>query len=569
LLSETPEQLLFKGALGFRVPAYGVLSWGDFFRPRQIASLTTFSQLIVETQKKAFEESIGSKRDAEGYAKAIAAYLTCALGRAVDYWTINTMWEPGGEFIIHTFSEMTIPIVWDSAEGNPFAPGGGGWNKTCLDWVIRVIQELPKAVGPGSIVNIRAQDIEPPDNAIFSTDPPYFDNIGYADLSDAFYVWERKPLASIFPELSRRLSTPKDGELVATAARHGGTIKARDFFLEGMKSVFARMHSSNSTDPISIYYSFKEKGRIGSGSGWEAFLEAIVGPGWQIDASWPLKTERPTRNRSIGKAALASAVVLVCRKRPENAEVCTRSDFIRTLKRELPSAVEYIRRAGVSPVDIQQCIIGPGIGVFSRYSRVLEDDDSRMSVKNALILVNRIWNEIENELDADFDSETQVALSWYASYGFDAKPSGELITQANAKSLPISALFASGLFKDMKGKVALTPRESLPRDWSPTKDKSLTIWECVQHTARALNADDGGSQAAAKLVAGMGVKSTDARALAYRLYEVASHKSWAAEALIYNELAQEWTQLEDIAGKYGVFGKSSPKILDLFGEAAL
>jgi putative DNA methylase len=541
-----PEQSMFRGALGFRLQAYGVHTWGNFFRDRQIAALTVFADLIGEAQRLAAVAADQAGVDKEAYGNAVATFLVCALGRAVDYWTINTMWEPGGEFIIHTFSEMTIPIVWDSAEGNPFTSGGGGWNKTCLDWVVRVIEALPHMVAQGNIQNIRAQDIEPPVGSVFSTDPPYFDNIGYADLSDAFYVWERKPLSSIYPALGRRLATPKDDELVATSARHGGSNQARDFFLGGMRSVFDRMHRSSSTDPISIYYSYKEKGQVGHGGGWESFLEAIVGPGWQIDASWPLKTERPTRNRSIGKAALASSIVLVCRKRSIDAPIATRAEFVRALKRELPDAIDAIRKAGVGPVDMQQSVIGPGMGVFSRYSKVLEDDDSAMPVKTALSLINRVWGEIENELDTNFDPETQVALAWYADYGFDSRPSGELITLANAKNISSDALFSSDVFANLKGKAALTARNDLPDDWSPSTDKT-TIWECVQHTARVLNAPDGGGDAAARLVAQMGPKAADARALAYRLYEICSQKGRAGEALVYNELAQEWGRLEDIA----------------------
>ena len=546
---ETAGQSLMKGALGFRLPAYGVNVWRDFFRHRQISALGTFAGLVDEARllANAEGEQLGFGRE---YGNAIAAYLICALGRAVDYWTINTMWEPGGEFIILTFSEMTIPIVWDSAEGNPFAPGGGGWNKTCLDWVVRVISELPSS-GSGEIKLLRAQDIAPPTATVFSTDPPYFDNIGYADLSDAFYVWERKPLQGISPDLGRRLSTPKDDELVATAARHGGSVNARDFFLKGMTEVFGKMSLSESTDPISIFYSYKEKGGVGLGSGWEAFLEAIVGPGWQIDASWPLKTERPTRNRSIGKAALASSIVLVCRKRSSGAETITRADFIRLLKRELPNAIDDIRKAGVGPVDMQQSVIGPGMGVFSRHSRVLEDDDSPMSVKTALAIINRIWGEIENEGDATLDPETQVALAWFATYGFDTKASGELITLANAKNIPTATLFKSDVFEDLSGKAGLKPRERLSSDWTPAGDASLTIWECVQHTARALSAENGGDAAAARLIAQMGSKAADARSLAYRLFQIATDKGWAAEALVYNELATEWPRLQALAEGMG------------------
>jgi putative DNA methylase len=245
--------------------------------------------------------------------------------------------------------------------------------------------------------------------------------------------------------------------------------------------------------------------------------------------------------------ALASSIVLVCRKRADTATIITRAEFIRALKRELPEAIDAIRKAGVGPVDMQQSVIGPGMGVFSRHAKVLEDDDSAMGVKTALALINRVWGDIETELDTNFDAETQTALAWFTSYGFDPKPSGELITLANAKNIPLSALFNSGVFADLHGKTGLIKRENLPSDWSPATDKTPTVWECVQHTARVLNASDGGGEAAARLVAQMGSKAADARALAYRLYEICSHNTWSAEAKVYNELAQEWTKLEDIA----------------------
>jgi putative DNA methylase len=261
--------------------------------------------------------------------------------------------------------------------------------------------------------------------------------------------------------------------------------------------------------------------------------------------------------------ALASSVVLVCRKRPENAPTTTRADFLRVMRREMPEAVDKIRRASVGPVDMPQSVIGPGMGVFTRYARVLEDDDSAMTVKTALALINRVWGEIEGDLDANFDAETQVALAWFATYGFDARPSGDLINIATAKNTTIDALFRSGVFENMHGKAGLTPRDRLPEDWSPATDRMATVWECVQHTARVLRAEEGGAEAAAQLVATMGPKAEDARALAYRLYEIASQKGWAAEALVYNELAQDWARLEDRAA-----AQPPPVIGDLFGVAA-
>lgn len=265
-----------------------------------------------------------------------------------------------------------------------------------------------------------------------------------------------------------------------------------------------------------------------------------------------------------GANVLSSSIVLVCRKLAAEATVITRADFIRLLRRELPDAIDDIRKAGVGPVDMQQSVIGPGMGVFSRHAKVLEDDDSAMSVKTALSLINRVWEEIDQELDAAFDAETQVALAWFATYGFDARPSGELIMLANAKNIGTNALFASGVFKDLKGKTALTPRDELPKGWTPARDKTLTIWECVQHTARVLNAEDGGGAAAGRLVAEMGPKAAEARALAYRLFEIATQKGWAAEALIYNELAQEWPKLEDLASTADVRATTATAQAELF-----
>lgn len=262
-----------------------------------------------------------------------------------------------------------------------------------------------------------------------------------------------------------------------------------------------------------------------------------------------MRTESAGRLIGNKANALASSIVLVCRKRADDASSITRADFIRLLKKELPDAIDDIRKAGVGPVDMQQSVIGPGMGVFSRHAKVLEDDDSAMPVKTALTLINRVWEEIDQEVTASFDAETQVALAWFGSYGFEPRTSGDLIMLANAKDISSDALFSSGVFQDLRGKTALTKRDELPPDWTPKKDKTLTVWECVQHTARVLNAKDGGGPAAAKLVAEMGAKAADARTLAYRLFEIATQKGWSAEALVYNELAQEWPKLEDLVTK--------------------
>jgi len=346
-------------------------------------------------------------------------------------------------------------------EGNPFCMSSGTLG-TSIELVSSCIDTLP-ACGYGSVSEIDAANNSfPMRPVIISTDPPYYDNICYADLSDFFYVWMRSSLAGVWPDLFRRLVTPKDQELIATPYRHGSKPEAEAFFMRGMSGALQAMrNAATDGEPLAVYYAFKqsEVGEDGiTSAGWSSFLQAIVEAGLAVDGTWPVRTE--LSNRLIGREAnaLASSVVLVCRKRDAEATIATRAEFIRALKREMPDAIDNIRKAGVGPVVMQQSVIGPGMGVFTRYAKVLESDDSPMNVKTALSLINRVWEEIENELDANFDPETQVALAWFASYGYDVKKSGELISQANAKNIPDRALFDARVFENLHGNTALTPR---------------------------------------------------------------------------------------------------------------
>jgi putative DNA methylase len=578
-----PEGELVDKALGFRVPAYGLTRWADLFTSRQLVALTTFSGLVSEARQKALLDASAAGLPDDGtplsiggagttaYADAVATYLAFAVDKLADLGNSLVRWEPVAQCPRQLFGRQAIPMVWDFAEGNVLSTSSGGFEV--------IYEGQSRAMGSAygwyfrgantSIANLdAARNSYPVRPVIICTDPPYYDNIGYADLSDFFYVWLKRSLLDVWPDLFRRLVTPKEEELVVTPFRHGGKVEAEAFFMKGMGQALAAMRTAaTETEPLTIYYAFKQSELAEEGitsAGWSSFLQAVVDAGLAVDGTWPMRTENASRMRGQDSNALASSIGLVCRKRTPAAETLTRAEFIRALKRELPDAIDKIRKAGVGPVDMQQSVIGPGMGVFSRYAKVLEDDDSSMPVKTALSLINRVWEEIENELETNFDAETQVALAWFATYGFDAKPSGELITLANAKNVPLGALFASGVFSDGKGKAGLTARADLPDNWSPGSDKGLTVWECVQHTARVLNAEDGGGEAAARLVAEMGPKAADARALAYRLYEIASQKGWAAEALIYNELAQEWPKLEDLASTAGARSATADAQASLF-----
>jgi putative DNA methylase len=561
LSPSTPTRAMITGGV---CSAYGLRSWGHLFTARQIVALTVFSDLVDKAREQVladarsigFVESTSRLNDsgsgAVAYADAVATYLGLALGRSTDFWSSLATWQNAAknELVAHTFVRQALPMTWDFAEANPFSSSGGNFVGN-LQFVAKSIDAWFPS-GGGSITNIDATDnlfsVGP---VIVSTDPPYYNNIGYADLSDFFYVWLRRSLASVWPELFRRLITPKDTELVATSFRHGGKAEADAFFMEGIGKALISIKGFSVEDvPIAIYYAFKQSEASEDGltsAGWSSFLQGIVNAGLSVDGTWPIRTERAARSGAMDANFLASSIVLVCRKRHSDAAIATRAEFVRALKHDMPDAIAAIRQAGVGPVDMQQSVIGPGMGVFTRFARVLEDDDSTMLVRTALSLINRVWEEIENELDANFDPATQVALAWFATYGFEAKPAGELIILANAKDIPLASLFSGGVFHDLRGRAGLIPRVELPASWSPASYKYVTVWECVQHTARALNAADGGAEAAAALVAQMGRKAEDARALAYRLFEIASQKGWSAEALVYNELAEEWRNLEDLA----------------------
>jgi putative DNA methylase len=577
LSAPTPIRAMITGGV---CSAYGLRTWGHLFTPRQLIALTTFSDLVDEAREKALTDARaadlpdgptplhkGGTGDA-AYADAVATYLAFALSRSADRGSSICSWDssPKMEALRNTFARQALPMTWDFAEGSPFSASTGNFTLN-IEWVAEALEATP-AISTGSVFNIdAAKNSFPVGPIVISTDPPYYDNIGYADISDFFYVWLKRSLAKVWPDLFRRLTTPKREELVATRYRHGSKQQAEVFFMEGMSEALTAMRkAATDGEPLAIYYAFKQSELAEEGivsAGWASFLHAVVDAGLAVDGTWPVRTELSNRMIAKDANALASSIVLVCRKRADAAQTVTRADFLRALKREMPEAVEKIRKASVGPVDMLQSVIGPGMGVFTRYARVLEDDDSTMSVKTALTLINRVWGEIENDLDANFDPETQVALAWFATYGFEARASGDLIGMANAKNIPIEALFRSGVFQNLHGKAGLTAREKLPEDWSPVTDKTATVWECVQHTARALRAQEGGAEAAARLVSAMGAKVEDARTLAYRLYEIASQKGWAAEALVYNELAQDWTELEDQAARQQLSATR-----DLFGAIA-
>jgi len=561
-----PDVTLPVNPRDFKTPNYGMMTFADLFTSRQLVALTTFSDLITEARKRIAHDAIQAGLSDDGkplreggtgataYAESVGVYLSLGIGRSANYWSALTPW--GGDFIVQTFGRQAIPMVWDHAEGNPFSASTGNW-KGALEWIGKVMVNAFPASQRGVASQTDAQTQILSCNKIVSTDPPYYDNIGYADLSDFFYVWLRRSLKPIFPDLFATLSTPKTEELVATPYRHGSKGKAEAFFLDGMTQAMHRLaEQSHPVFPVTIYYAFKQSESDGAdgttNTGWDTFLAAVIEAGFAISGTWPMRTERD-QGLKTGTNALASSIILVCRKRGQSAGMATRREFMKAIKEELPGALRNLQRGNIAPVDLAQTAIGPGMGIFTRYARVLESDGSPMSVRTALTLINQALDEVLAEQEGDFDSDTRWALAWFEQFGVDEGPFGEADNLSRAKNTAVSALEQAGIVKSRGGKVRLLSRQELPKDWDPMGDKRLTIWEITQHLIRSL--DDLGEEGAARLVSKLGGVAETARELAYRLFSLSERKGWAREALAYNSLVVSWPEITRLAISTGATGE--------------
>ena len=405
------------------------------------------------------------------------------------------------------------------------------------------------ATGYGSSSQMNASSQDCTQHKIVSTDPPYYDNIGYADLSDFFYVWLRRSLRPVFPDLFATLTVPKAEELVATPYRHGSKGEAETFFLNGMGKAMQRLaEQAHPGFPVTIYYAFKQSEKTGDegtvSTGWETFLAAVIRSGFALSGTWPMRTERPSGVKT-GTNALASSIVLVCRQRPADAPMATRREFVAALKSELPVALAHLQRSNIAPVDLAQAAIGPGMAVYTCYAKVLDAAGKALSVREALVLINQTLDETLVQQEGDFDADSRWALAWFEQFGFDEGEYGIAEMLSKAKNTSVAGMVDAGILDSKAGTVRLLKPEELPPDWDPTTDPRLTAWEMVHHLVRALEA--GGESAAAELAAWLGVKAEAARELCYRLYTLCERKKRAAEALSYNSLVQSWPEITRLA----------------------
>ena len=540
--------------------AYGLTTWGDLFTDRQLLALTTFSDLVAEAREKVLADALVAGMDreaprladggtgAEAYADAVATYLGLVIGRQANRLSNLNFWDPGGANVQQVFARQALPMVWDFCEANPFSDSSGNFVGQ-VRYLAKVVEVAASTEAQVAVIQQDAAGVTPLlDRSIVATDPPYYDNIAYADLSDFFYVWHRRTLRNVWPDLYRRVMAPKDEELVATPYRHGGKEAAERFFMEGMGQALRNMHRSGADGfPVTLYYAFKQAEVAKEGltsAGWATFLQGLFDAGYVVDGTWPVRTEL-SGNLKKRVNALASSIVLVCRNRPSDAKAITRREFMARLRAGMPDALKKIREGGVGPVDMAQASIGPGMGIFTAASSVLEPDDTPMSVRAAIALINQVRDEISGEEATGYDRETRFCIDWFDEFGMDESASGDAINMAQAYDIGIDDLQKAGVVSAHAGKARLLRRDELPADWNPRADKRLTDWECAQHLARVIESPGGGMDAAARLYSEMGAERGEAaRMLAYRLYDICERKSRAAEAQVWNTLAQEWPALD-------------------------
>ena len=561
-----PDVEFFQQALGFRVGNYGMAKWGDLFTPRQLVALTTFSNLVGEAIARVRHNAAGTGlpdddrplrnggASATAYAEAVGMYLAFTLSKQADLSNSLCRWEPIAQCPRNLFGRQAIPMIWDYAEGNPLGDSSGSWT-VFVDGVVKAFSKTFEKVQSTASGRSQHSDAGTQDfsrHRVVSTDPPYYDNIGYADLSDFFYVWLRRSLQPVFPDLFATLAVPKAEELVATPYRHGSRAAAETFFLDGMTLALRRLaEQAHPGFPVTIYYAFKQsesKGDVGTAStGWETFLDAVIRAGFAITGTWPMRTENSSRMRGMDSNALASSIVLACRPRSAHAPSATRREFQEALRTELPEALTHLQRSNIAPVDLAQASIGPGMAVFTRYSKVLNADGSTMTVRDALNLINQTLDETLAEREGDFDADTRWALAWVERSGYEEGEYGVAETLSKAKNTSVDGLVRAGIIESRRGTARILKPSELDPDWDPGSDSRLTVWEMTQHLIRAL--ESGGEPAAGGLAAKLGSQAESARELAYRLFTISERKRRAADALAYNGLVESWPEIVRIAGE--------------------
>ena len=576
---DAPQERMPVNPRWFSPPFYGLETYASLFTNRQLLALTTFSDLVGEARERVERDASDAgmgEVEAADYGKAVALYLGLASSRAADYCSTIATWSsnPQNELVRGTFARQALPMTWDFAESNVFGPSSGTLD-IMVTAVGKALDLLPAEQTTGNVVQADATT-RPYDHYVINTDPPYYDNIGYADLSDFFYVWLRRSLGTIYPEVMSTILTPKEPELIASPYRHGGSReKAEAHFESGFVETFTHMRAGHHPDfPLVVYYAFKQaetdnENGIAS-TGWETMLNGLIQAGWSVTGTWPVRTERAGRSVGIGTNALASSVVLACRPRHVTAASTDRRGFLRALRSELPDKLRKLQEGNLAPVDLPQSAIGPGIAVFSRYAKVTEPDGTPMRVRTALGLINDVLADVLNEQEGEFDQDTRWAIRWFEQFQWGKGTFGDAETLAKAYNVSVKGLQDAHITGSGDSKVWLVAPADLPESYDPETDVRISVWEAAMHLSRVL--DGKGAQSgvtpAGELLAGIrqrGEFDEDAiRDLAHLLYSVCDRRRWSESGQRFNNLASAWSDLQAEARAAEKRGPRKPKPQPLF-----
>ena len=541
-----PTGHLADQAWNLRVQGYGITHWYQLFTKRQLLAITTFSDLIADVRQMVKQDS-----GDEEYADAVCTYLALVLGRTADSSSSCARWQNSGDKVAGVFARQAIGIVWDFAEVNIFSASTQNWMAQ-IEWVAKVVERLPIDTNSGKAYQADASTtIHAKGGPVIVTDPPYYDNIGYADLSDFFYVWLRVLLRNVYPDLFAGILTPKDEEITAIASRFDDP---RQRFEDLLNKTFKLIRERCSPEfPSSIFYAYKQQEEEREGrtsTGWETMLNSIVSAGFQIISTWPMRTERPGRSRAIGSNALASSVVLVCRPRPDDAPATTRRQFLDVLDKELPAALDQLTQKGhIAPTDLAQAAIGPGMQIYSRYSRVETISGEPVSVRDALAAINRAIADYDERQEGDLDSESRFCLDWLKQHGYEEGAYGDADTLARAKNVTIGKLQdADGLIIAGGGRMRLLPLDAFSDSEQLTLGDT-TAWEGCFRMAYHLNREDGGGiEGAASVGRVMTSNVESVERLSRILYNHYDRKGDSQNAVIFNNLVTEWQRIREKMG---------------------
>lgn len=567
-----PDTALPDDPRNFWTVQYGLSTFGDLFTDRQLVVLGTVAKLVGVVRERALTDARNHYDDpliAKAYADGVAIYLAAVVDRMIYYGSSLSTWLPKDNALRDAMPRQAIAMTWDYAEGNILGKSSVGIT-TCLSSISSYLDIATPNFGTACWQQDAQSRSDRTNSVIISTDPPYYDNISYADLSDYFYVWLRLMLRDTLPELFGTVSTPKREELIVSPYRaHDGAQSPEDFFLFGMKKTIARiLDEAHPCFPTTIYYAFKQAEDDDdegvASTGWETFLAAVSGAGMNIVGTMPLRTEGAGRMIAKGTNALASSIVLVCRPRPTSAPTATRREFLNALKAELPAALQNLQRGNIAPVDLAQAAIGPGMAVFTRYARVLDAEGNAISVREALARINEVLDEVLAAQEGDFDPDTRWAVTWFDQFGFEEGDYGQAEQLSKAKNTAVAELADvrnGGIVTSRGGKVKLTRPADLPEGWDPDEDPRLTVWEMVHHLIARM--DENGEAGAAELVAQLGIRAESARELAYRLYAIAERKKRSADGQAYNALVQSWPELVRLARDITASGATGPAQAEL------